>query len=121
MRKQRGMTLIEIMVVIAILGMLSAAVAVKVLDHLKRAKVEVARLDIHQMSNGLKLYFTRHGAFPRELKALETDRMVERVRNDPWGNPYLYMLEGGEPVLTSFGPDGAAGGGDDISSRDPDS
>jgi general secretion pathway protein G len=66
------------------------------------------------------MYFVRKGAFPKTVDALATERIIDRVRPDPWGNPYVLTVEADEPVVISYGPDGAAGGGDDISSKDSD-
>ena len=123
-RRQRGMTLIEIMVVITILGLIMAAVGVAVIPKLDEAKQDTARLDIANIQNALKLYYTKKGKYPDTgtgLKALVDTQNLERVPTDPWGNEYVYMNEGGKPVLMSYGADGTQGGEGpdaDISSRD---
>ena len=123
-RRRRGMTLIEIMVVITILGLIMAAVGVAVIPKLDEAKQDTARLDIANIHNALKLYYTKKGKYPDTgtgLKALVDTQNLEKVPMDPWGNEYLYMNEGGKPVLMSYGADGTQGGEGpdaDISSRD---
>ena len=123
-RRQRGMTLIEIMVVITILGLIMAAVGVAVIPRLEEAKRDTARLDIANIHNALKLYYTKKGKYPDTgtgLKALVDTQNLEKVPTDPWGNEYVYMNEGGKPVLISYGADGTQGGEGsdaDISSRD---
>lgn len=123
-RRRRGMTLIEIMVVITILGLIMAAVGVAVIPKLDEAKQDTARLDIANIQNALKLFYTKKGKYPDTgtgLKALVDTQNLEKIPTDPWGNEYVYMNEGGKPVLMSYGADGTQGGEGpdaDISSRD---
>jgi general secretion pathway protein G len=123
-RRRRGMTLIEIMVVITILGLIMAAVGVAVIPKLDEAKQDTARLDIANIHNALKLYYTKKGKFPDTgtgLKALVDTQNLEKIPTDPWGHEYVYMNEGGKPVIISYGADGTQGGEGpdaDISSKD---
>ena len=123
-RRNRGMTLIEIMVVITILGLIAAAVGVAVIPKLEEAKRDTARLDIGSINNALKLYYTKQGKYPDTatgLKALVDTQNLDKMPLDPWGNEYVYMNEGGKPVIISYGADGTAGGEGpdaDISSKD---
>jgi general secretion pathway protein G len=123
-RRPRGMTLIEIMVVITILGLIMAAVGVNVLKHLDSAKRDRARLDIANIQSALKLYYAKTGRFPDTntgLRALVETRVLEEMPKDPWGGEYAYTREGSEPVILSYGADLAQGGEDqdaDLSSRD---
>lgn len=115
------MTLIEIMVVIAILATIAAAVAVNVLKAVDKANHDVALSDIQAINGALKVYYARHGRFPdpaNGLKGLDLERT-----KDPWKREYVYLLETGKPVIISYGRDGAPGGEGadaDISSRDED-
>ncbi|MBM7114744.1 type II secretion system major pseudopilin GspG [Archangium primigenium] len=124
LRRRRGMTLIEIMVVITILGLIMAAVGVSVIPKLEEAKQDTARMDIKTIQNAMKLYYTKKGKYPDTgtgLKALVDTNNLEKIPVDPWGNEYIYMNEGGKPVITSYGADGTVGGegpDGDISSRD---
>ena len=123
-RRRRGMTLIEIMVVITILGLIMAAVGVSVIPKLEEAKQDTARMDIKTIQNAMKLYYTKKGKYPDTgtgLRALVETQNLEKIPVDPWGNEYLYMNEGGKPVISSYGADGTQGGEGpdaDISSRD---
>jgi general secretion pathway protein G len=123
-RRSRGMTLIEIMVVITILGLIAAAVGVAVIPKLEEAKRDTARLDIGSINNALKLYYTKQGKYPDTatgLKALVDTQNLDKVPVDPWGNEYVYLNEGGKPVIVSYGADGTVGGEGndmDISSKD---
>lgn len=123
-RRNRGMTLIEIMVVITILGLIAAAVGVAVIPKLEEAKRDTARLDINSIQNALKLYYTKAGKYPDTatgLKALVDTQNLDKLPVDPWGNEYVYMNESGKPVIVSYGADGTVGGegsDQDISSKD---
>ncbi len=126
-RKRRGMTLIEIIVVITILSLLTAAVAVAVIPRLEEAKRDRVRLDISAVKQGLDTYYAKKGKYPDTgmgLKALVDTQIMEKVPMDPWDHEYLYVLEGGKPVITSYGKDGTPGGEGndaDISSKDSSS
>ncbi len=115
-RKQhslRGMTLIEIMVVITILGLIAGAVVVAVIPRLEEARRSRAELDIKSIESGLKLYYARKGNYPDTgtgLKALVDMQILDTLPKDPWGNDYVYTREGNQPVITSYGRDGAPGG-----------
>jgi general secretion pathway protein G len=109
----RGMTLIEIMVVITILGLIAAAVGVAVIPQLDAAKVDTSRNTMFSIESGLKLYYTRHGKYPdtgQGLQILVTERMLDRAPKDGFGNDFVYLLEAGKPTLISYGKDGAPGG-----------
>ena len=60
----RGMTLIEIMVVITIIGLIAAAVTVAVIPQLQKAQVDRTVLDIKNVEGALKLYYARKGNYP---------------------------------------------------------
>lgn len=123
-RKARGMTLIEIIVVITILSLLMAAVGVAVIPQLEDAKVKRAGLDIANIQQALKTYYAKKGNYPDTgagLRALVDAQILEKAPVDPWDHEYVYVLEAGKPVLISYGKDGAPGGTEadaDISSKD---
>jgi len=109
----RGMTLIEIMVVITIIGLIAAAVTVAVLPQLQKAQVDRVTLDIKQIEGGLKLYYARKGNYPDTatgLKGLVDQQILDKVPQDPWNHDYIYVLERGKPIITSYGRDGVPGG-----------
>lgn len=112
-RSLRGMTLIEIMVVITILGLIAGAVVVAVIPRLEEARRSRAELDIKNIESGLKLYYARKGNYPDTatgLKALVDLQILDALPKDPWGNDYVYTREGNQPVITSYGRDGVPGG-----------
>ncbi len=122
-RAPRGMTLIEIMVVLVILGLIASAVVIAVFPQLQKARVDRTTLDIGNIDSALKLYNARKGKFPDTttgLKALVDMEILDKMPKDAWGNDYVYTLENGRPVVTSYGADGVPGGdgpNTDISNR----
>ncbi len=117
-RVQRGMTLIEIMVVVAILGMIAAVVAVGVVGRLAEAKRQAAVLDIKGFDDGLLLYKMKHGHFPTTsegLAVLYSEGFLKgEVKQDPWGHDYVYVSPGQKHPdyydIISYGADGQPGG-----------
>jgi general secretion pathway protein G len=109
----RGMTLIEIMVVIVILGLIAAAVTVAVVPRLEEARRDRAALDIKNIEGALKLYYAKKGNYPDTatgLKGLVDLQILDKMPQDPWNHDYVYVLERGKPILISYGRDGAPGG-----------
>ncbi|HXX29593.1 MAG TPA: type II secretion system major pseudopilin GspG [Myxococcaceae bacterium] len=109
----RGMTLIEIMVVITIIGLIAAAVTVAVIPRLEEARRDRAALDIKNIEGALKLYYAKKGNYPDTttgLKALVDLQILDKMPQDPWNRDYIYVLERGRPIITSYGRDGAPGG-----------
>src|SRR5262249_33854721 len=79
-RRSRGMTLIEIMVVIAILVMIAAAVGIAVIPRIEEARRDRASLDIKNIEGALKLFYARKGNYPDTaagLKALVDMQLLE--------------------------------------------
>lgn len=126
----RGFTLIEIMVVIAILALLAALVAPKIIGRSDDAKIADAKVQIKNLETALKLYKLDNGGFPsteQGLAALVTKPTVgqipknykaegylesKKVPKDPWGNDFAYLSPGehGDYDLYSLGADGVKGG-----------
>jgi general secretion pathway protein G len=123
-RRSRGMTLIEIIVVLAILGLIASAVTVGVMNAFAGAKVDATKLQIGNFKTALDAYKVKNSKYPDTgagLQALVDKKIMESLPKDAWGNDYVYMNEGGTPVILSYGADGAPGGTDenaDISSKD---
>ena len=125
-RRQRGFTLIELMVVLAIIGVLAALIVPNVLGRADDARVTAARTDVGNVMQALKLYKLDNQRYPSSaqgLQALVTKPSTEpvpmnwkpyldKLPADPWGRPYLYMNPGlkAEVDVLSLGADGQSGG-----------
>ena len=124
-RAQRGLTLIEILVVVAILGMLAALVVPNVIGQGERARVDLARTNMQSIANALDMYRMDNSRYPSTQEGLRA--LVERpssarnwnpegylreVPRDPWGNEYRYISPGssGPFDLYSLGANGVEGG-----------
>ena len=124
--RRAGFTLVEMLVVIAILAMIAAFAAPRALKWLSGAKADSARVQIEAIGTGIDLYRLEVGRFPPELEALVrkpsgVDRWngpylkKNKLPKDPWGNDFVYRHPGehGEYDLLSLGADGAEGGDGD--------
>ncbi|RKH27245.1 type II secretion system protein GspG [Corallococcus praedator] len=126
--RRRGMTLIELMVILGVLSLLTAWVVLAVrglMDHYRGKPQRVAQ-DFKVIDNALRLHVEKTGRLPDPdtgLGTLVEQGLLAKLPQDPWGHDYRYVLLGEEAVIVSLGADGAPGGsGDDrdLSSRDLD-
>jgi general secretion pathway protein G len=92
----RGFTLIEIMIVIAIIGCLSAIALPNYLKYKNNAMIAAAVADVRIIEKQISLYvFDNAGQLPNNLSVLPNIGTL----NDPWGNPYQYLvINGGHPL-----------------------
>lgn len=127
-RGDSGVTLIEMMVVLVIIGIVAALVVPNVIGRPDEARVAVAGADLRSVAAGLEMYRLDNRAYPtteQGLQALTTRPTLQPVPVnwveggylpqppvDPWGNAYLYRspAESGPYELISHGADGAPGG-----------
>jgi len=123
-RTAAGFTLIEILVVMAIIGMLAVMVAPNIFNQQAGAQRDAALSQISALEAALDTYRLDVGQYPDSLEGLvENDSgraawngpyLRREVPLDPWGNEYVYDSDGRGFTLISYGPDGERGGeGDD--------
>jgi len=125
-RRQRGFTLIEIMVVVAIIAILGATVVPLIMDRPNEARVVRANNDIATLGAALDLYKLDNFTYPttdQGLMALvekpsgdpepanwKDGGYIKKLPKDPWGREYLYDAENNNFEIVSLGSDGSEGG-----------
>lgn len=125
-RRQRGFTLMELLVVLAILGLLVSLVGPQVLNQLGGAKSKTAKIQIKDLEQSLEMYKLDVGRFPSTSEGLVA--LVKKpanatgwngpylkggkVPNDPWSREYNYKYPGehAEIDIFSYGQNGTPGG-----------
>lgn len=126
MNSARGFTLVEVMVVVVILGILATLVIPKVVGNTDKARLMAAKQDIQTMSAALSMYRLDNYKYPTtdqglealvtapnaDMKSYNSGGYIDRLKTDPWKNPYQYIFPGqnGEFDLFSYGADGRPGG-----------
>ncbi len=137
--RQQGFTLLEVMVVLAIIGGIMALVATNIIGAAGDANIKTTKSQIRLLENALDLYKLHNFTYPTTEQGLEA--LIKKptsspepknyqsggylkgnsVPTDAWGGEFLYFLDKGQYEIVSLGADGQEGGeGDnaDISSMD---
>ncbi|KSV75916.1 hypothetical protein N185_15840 [Sinorhizobium sp. GW3] len=121
-----GFTLVELLVVLAIIGLIAAIATPQVLRYLGAAKVDTTKAQIRNIQSALELYYIDSGRYPSSEEGLVAlERQPDSSANwngpylknggtlkDAWGNAYKYESPAGDKQfqITSFGRDGREGG-----------
>lgn len=125
---QNGMSLIEILIALTLMGIAGTFVAGRVYENLQRGQIDSAKIQIRSLSDRLKEFRRDCNYYPdtsqgldaliekptggRECKRYAPGGYIEggKVPVDPWDNEYIYESDGKTFTITSLGPDGAEGG-----------
>lgn len=121
---QAGFSLVEMLVVVAIVGLLIGLVGTGAIRQLQSSRVSAAEAQIAQLRSALDIFLIETGRYPSEdegLRALVQDPTTipgwagpylrdGNLPADPWGGAYLYALEEGQVRVRSLGADGQPGG-----------
>ena len=126
MPNQSGFTLIEIMVVVVILGILSALIVPNIIGRPDEARVTAAKTELQRIGSALELYRLDNGFYPSSDQGLEAlvsepsgdprprswspDGYLKKLPEDPWGQPYGYESQGRRMDVFSYGADQRQGG-----------
>lgn len=118
---QKGMTLLEIMIVVAILGLLATVVVTNLMGTLDNAKIGTTQTKIASVEQAVQMYYTQVSEYPDSLKDLINPPggfrpYVKSMPKDSWTNDLIYQRTQGEKpfVIFSAGPDGTKGNSDDV-------
>lgn len=135
-KREKGFTLVEIMIVLALVVMLGSYAGVKLIGMFNKGKQDIARTQIAGFGQALQAYYLSHSYYPTTAQGLQS--LISRpsvgkvpenypeggylgkkeLPKDPWGNQYRYVCEDGQNfTISSDGPDGQEGGSDDIKSE----
>lgn len=120
---KRGFTLVELLVVVAILGILGGIAVVNVTGNIAKTNVTAARAGVDALKEACATYYIQHKKLPTSLDQLTEgdDPVLESDKGlyDPWDNKYEMELKGKKMiVIKSAGEDGQMGTEDDIRSDD---
>ena len=127
LRSNQGFTLLEIIVVVAIIAILAAYIAPKVTGRVDDARIAKAKSDIRVLESSLELYKLDNFVYPASGQGLDAlvnkpsgldlrnwrdGGYIKKLTKDPWGNEYRYLYPGsnGEFDIFSLGADAAVGG-----------
>jgi general secretion pathway protein G len=117
-RRARGVTLFEVLIVVAILAMVSGGVAVFALPRFKKAQVDQATTGCRTIRTAVQTWQqTMNDSSCPTMSQLVEDKILDRATNtnDPWNQPYTISCTEDDAVVTSAGPDKKKGTKDDIS------
>jgi len=131
--KSRGFTLVELMVVIAIIGLLATVVTVSVITKMEEANVGKVKADMKGMKDAMKLFKINMGYWPRNMNDLFTapanagrrwkGPYLDEQPRDPWGGEYTFRPQSGSrgPMIVCLGADGQQGGEGEAADLDSES
>lgn len=131
LQSQRGMTLIEIMIVLTILGGIAAFIITSVAGSQDKANMKQAKILINSVASALDLYYTDCGKYPESIEGLLQNPgnckdwgprpYLTKKPKDPWGHELIFETDADGFNIISLGKDGQEGGegvNADISYRD---
>ena len=113
----RGVTLVEVLIVVTILALISAGVVVAVIPKFKEAQIKTATTNAREIRNAVNRWrATRGGTECPSLSQLKKDKEIDSASKttDPWDKPYKIRCEEDETIVISSGPDKKEGTKDDI-------
>jgi general secretion pathway protein G len=122
--REDGFSLVEMLVVLAIIALVTTLVAPQILRYLGSARADTAQAQIRNISSALELYYIDNGGYPATEEGLQALAVAPASATgwngpylkgadklaDPWGNQYIYEHTGAAFVIRSAGRDGKEGG-----------
>lgn len=121
----KGMSLLEVMVVLVLIGLVASMVSVAVMNQLTKGEMDTARNQAFEIAKSVELYKLQAGSYPSTAQGLDVlanpprgKPLMERVPRDPWGEDYIFLIPGQKNPskfdVKSKGPDRQEGSEDDI-------
>ncbi|MBI5531489.1 MAG: prepilin-type N-terminal cleavage/methylation domain-containing protein [Deltaproteobacteria bacterium] len=113
----RGVTLIEVLIVVAILSLISAGVSLAVLPKFKETQIKTATTNALEIRNAANRWRASHGGTDcPTVSQLVQDKEIDTASkvDDPWSSPYKVTCTEDETTVSSPGPDKKEGSKDDI-------
>jgi general secretion pathway protein G len=114
-----GMTLMEIMIVFALIALIMGAVGVGAFNYFKKGQVKTARIQVNEIMQKAQQYMMdNNNECPKSMDDLVAQKYMPRRQKDPWNKDFIMRCPGqintdGIDVI-SIGPDGTEGTADDI-------
>ena len=126
LKRNAGVTILEVLIVLAIIALIAAVVGPRLIGYLGRARTETASLQIRQVDSAAQLFYIDVGRYPTRGEGLQV-LMEAPLGTEGWAGPYLespaalkdpwgrdYIIEeranGEKPLILSLGRDGVTGG-----------
>lgn len=117
--RARGVTLVEVLIVVAILSLIAGGVAVFAIPKFQQAQKDTAKTDAKTLVQVVETWKLNHpgsGGDCPTIESLKADKALrpDQNTNDPWGSPYRIVCSGEEFGVMSLGPDKKEGSEDDV-------
>jgi general secretion pathway protein G len=112
----RGVTLIEVMIVVVILGLIASGVAVAVFPKFRQAQRDTTKTSAMELRRASEMWRGNHSDSCPTLEQLRSDKAIDSAAkiSDAWDSPFKIMCEDDETIVISLGPDKKEGTADDI-------
>lgn len=114
---KRGVTLIEILIVLAIIGLIAGGVAVVAVPQFEKARITQAKQDVGRLQQAVELWRSQNpGGECPSMEKLKADKIVAASTKpaDPWDTPYEIICDPDETTIISYGPDKKKNTKDDL-------
>lgn len=118
-KNARGVTLVEVLIVVAILSLIAGGVAIFAVPQFNKARIDTAKNDTKALQGAVETWKINKPGSASECPTVETLKNDKALKadqntNDPWGKPYRIVCSGDDFGVISSGPDGKDGTEDDI-------
>ena len=116
-----GFTLLEVMIVLAIIGLIAGGIGVTVFNQFKKGQVKIAKTTVGEISGAVQQYMMENNSeCPKGMEDLVAKKNLKKAIKDPWGKEFVIKCPGTNDTdgadIISGGPDKQEGTADDIKS-----